>query len=145
AIPGTAGIYVPPAGYMAGGRELTKKYGIVFIADEVMAGIGRAGNWFAVDSWDATPDLITLANGVNTGYVPLGGVIINEAIYDTFRDRTYPGGLTYSGHPLATAAAVGAINAMTDEDMIENAARLGDDVIGPELERIKQRHPAVGD
>ncbi|HIW45432.1 MAG TPA: aminotransferase class III-fold pyridoxal phosphate-dependent enzyme, partial [Candidatus Yaniella excrementigallinarum] len=95
--------------------------------------------------WDVTPDLITFAKGVNSGYVPLGGVIINEAIYDTFRNRTYPGGLTYSGHPLATAAAVGAINAMTDEGMIENAARLGDDVIGPELERIKQRHPAVGD
>jgi len=145
AIPGTAGIYVPPAGYMAGVRELTKKYGIVFIADEVMAGFGRAGTWFAVDLWDVTPDLITFAKGVNSGYVPLGGVIINKAIYDTFRERTYPGGLTYSGHPLATAAAVGAINAMTDEGMIENAARLGDEVIGPELERIKERHPAVGD
>ena len=145
AIPGTAGIYMPPAGYMAGVRELTKKYGIVFIADEVMAGFGRAGTWFAVDLWDVTPDLITFAKGVNSGYVPLGGVIINEAIYDTFRERTYPGGLTYSGHPLATAAAVGTINAMADEGMIENAARLGDEVIGPELERIKERHPAVGD
>src|SRR5699024_2303577 len=87
----------------------------------------------------------TFAKGVNSGYVPLGGVIINKAIYDTFRERTYPGGLTYSGHLLATAAAVGAINAMTDECMIENAARLGDEVIGTELERIKERNPAVGD
>src|SRR5699024_1821050 len=86
AIPGTSGIYVPPADYMAGVRELIKKYVIVFIADEVMAGFGRAGTWFAVDLWDVTPDLITFAKGVNSGYVPLGGVIINEAIYDTFRN-----------------------------------------------------------
>lgn len=145
AIPGTAGIYIPPAGYMAGVRELTEKYGIIFIADEVMAGFGRTGNWFAVDMWDVTPDLITFAKGVNSGYVPLGGVIINDAIYDTFRDRTYPGGLTYSGHPLATAAAVGAIEAMTEEGMVENSARLGREIIGPELERIKDQHPAVGD
>lgn len=144
-VPGTAGIYVPPAGYMAGVRELTKKYDIIFIADEVMSGFGRTGNWFAVDLWDITPDLITFAKGVNSGYVPLGGVIINEAIYDTFRERTYPGGLTYSGHPLATAAAVGAINAMEDEKMIANARRLGEEIIGPELERMKQQHPAVGD
>ena len=144
-IPGTAGIYVPPPGYMAGVRKLTEKYGIVFIADEVMAGFGRAGKWFAVDLWDVTPDLITFAKGVNSGYVPLGGVIINQAIYDTFRERTYPGGLTYSGHPLATAAAVGAIEAMDEEGMIENAARLGSEIIRPSLERLKELHPAVGD
>lgn len=115
-VPGTAGIYVPPPGYMAGVRELTEKYGIVFIADEVMSGFGRTGKWFAVDHWDITPDLITFAKGVNSGYVPLGGVVINEAIYDTFRNRAYPGGLTYSGHPLATAAAVATINVMRDEN-----------------------------
>jgi len=144
-IPGTAGIYVPPPGYMAGVRELTKKYGIIFIADEVMSGFGRTGTWFAIDLWDVTPDLITFAKGVNSGYVPLGGVIINEAIYDTFRERVYPGGLTYSGHPLATAAAVGAIEAMEEEGLIENARRLGEEVIGPELRSLKERHPSVGD
>ena len=144
-VPGTAGIYVPPEGYMAGVRELTEKYGIIFIADEVMAGFGRTGTWFAVDLWDITPDLITFAKGVNSGYVPLGGVVINEAIYETFRDRVYPGGLTYSGHPLATAAAVGAIEAMTDEQMLDNATRLGNELIEPELRRMKEQHPAIGD
>lgn len=144
-IPGTAGIYVPPAGYMAGVREITQKYGIVMIADEVMAGFGRAGKWFAINHWDVTPDLITFAKGVNSGYVPLGGVIISEEIYETFAERTYPGGLTYSGHPLACAAAVATINAMKDEGMVENSARLGEEVIGPRLREMKERHPAIGD
>src|SRR5699024_7760444 len=104
-VPGTAGIYAPPAGYLAGVRELTAKYGIVFIADEVMAGFGRAGRWFALDHWGVTPHLITFDKGVNSGYVPLGGLAISEAIFETFRDRAYPGGLTYAGHPLACAAA----------------------------------------
>ncbi|MGO1291610.1 MAG: aspartate aminotransferase family protein [Brevibacterium linens] len=144
-VPGTAGIYAPPAGYLAGVRELTAKYGIVFIADEVMAGFGRTGRWFALDHWDVTPDLITFAKGVNSGYVPLGGVAISDAIFETFRDRAYPGGLTYSGHPLACAAAVATITAMEDEGMIANADRLGEDIIGPSLREMAQRHPAVGD
>ncbi|MEX5272029.1 aspartate aminotransferase family protein [Kocuria sabuli] len=144
-IPGTAGIYLPPAGYLEGVRELTRKYGIVYIADEVMAGFGRSGKWFAVDHWNVEPDLITFAKGVNSGYVPLGGVAISQAIYDTFRDRPYPGGLTYSGHPLACAAAVASINAMRDEGMIEHAAWLGENVFGPGLRAIAERHPSVGD
>ncbi|WP_152346947.1 aspartate aminotransferase family protein [Brevibacterium sp. CFH 10365] len=144
-VPGTAGIYAPPAGYLAGVRELTAKYGIVFIADEVMAGFGRTGRWFALDRWDVTPDLITFAKGVNSGYVPLGGVAISEAIFETFRDRAYPGGLTYSGHPLACAAAVATITAMESEGMIANADRLGEDIIGPGLREIAGRHPSVGD
>jgi taurine--2-oxoglutarate transaminase len=144
-IPGTAGIYVPPAGYLEGVRELTRKYGIIYIADEVMAGFGRSGKWFAVDHWNVEPDLITFAKGVNSGYVPLGGVVISEAIYDTFRDRPYPGGLTYSGHPLACAAAVASITAMREEDMVEHAAWLGEHVFGPGLREIAQRHPSVGD
>ena len=144
-IPGTAGIYVPPAGYMAGVRELTRKYGIVFIADEVMAGFGRTGRWFAVDHWDVTPDLITFAKGVNSGYVPLGGVAISDAIFETFRDRAYPGGLTYSGHPLACAAAVATIEAMEEEQLVENAKRLGDEIIGPRLAQFAAEHPSVGE
>ena len=144
-VPGTAGIYAPPAGYLAGVRELTAKYGIVFIADEVMAGFGRTGRWFALDRWDVPPDLITFAKGVNSGYVPLGGVAISDAIFETFRDRAYPGGLTYSGHPLACAAAVATITAMEDEGMIANADRLGEDIIGPGLREIAGRHPSVGD
>ncbi|GAA4510249.1 aspartate aminotransferase family protein [Brevibacterium yomogidense] len=144
-VPGTAGIYAPPAGYLEGVRELTKQHGIMFITDEVMAGFGRTGEWLAIDNWGITPDLITFAKGVNSGYVPLGGVIISEPIYQTFVDRQFPGGLTYSGHPLACAAAVATIGAMRDEGMVENAKRLGTDVIGPRLEEIKAKHPSVGD
>ena len=111
-IPGTAGIMVPPPGYLAGVRDLCDRYGIVFIADEVMAGFGRTGKWFGLDHFGVTPDLITFAKGVNSGYVPLGGVAISPAIAETFAHRPYPGGLTYSGHPLATAAAVATINTM---------------------------------
>lgn len=144
-IPGTAGIYMPPAGYLEGVRELTKKYGIMYIADEVMSGFGRSGKWFSVNHWNFTPDLLTFAKGVNSGYVPLGGVAISDAIFETFRDRVYPGGLTYSGHPLACAAAVAAINTMADEGMIENAERLGRDIIGPRLAQMMERHPSIGD
>ena len=144
-VPGTAGIYGPPAGYLEGVRELTARYGIVYIADEVMAGFGRTGRWFAVDHWDVTPDLITFAKGVNSGYVPLGGVAISDAIFETFRDRVYPGGLTYSGHPLACAAAVATITAMDEEGMIDNADRLGRDIIGPALRDMAQRHPSIGE
>ncbi len=144
-VPGTAGIYGPPAGYLEGVRELTSRYGIIYIADEVMAGFGRTGRWLAVDHWDVTPDLITFAKGVNSGYVPLGGVAISDEIFDTFRERAYPGGLTYSGHPLACAAAVATITAMREEGMVENADRLGREIIGPTLREFAQRHPSVGD
>ena len=144
-VPGTAGIMVPPPGYLAGVREICDRYGIVFIADEVMAGFGRTGKWFAIDNFDVVPDLITFAKGVTSGYVPLGGVAINEAIYATFADRAYPGGLTYSGHPLATACAVATINAMDDEGMVGNAARIGADVLGPGLRELAARHRSVGE
>ena len=106
---GTNGILVPPDGYLAGVREICDEYGIVLIADEVMAGFGRCGEWFAVDHWGVVPDLICFAKGVNSGYVPLGGVVISEPIAATFDERVFPGGLTYSGHPLACASAVASI------------------------------------
>lgn len=144
-VPGTAGIMVPPPGYMAGVREICNKYGIVMIADEVMAGFGRTGKWFAIEHFDVVPDLMTFAKGVTSGYVPLGGVAINDAIYSTFADRAYPGGLTYSGHPLACAAAVATINVMEDEGMVANAARIGSEVLGPGLADLAARHPSVGE
>jgi taurine--2-oxoglutarate transaminase len=144
-VPGTAGIMVPPPGYMAGVREICDRHGIVFIADEVMAGFGRTGRWFAINHFDVVPDLITFAKGVTSGYVPLGGVAISDAIYATFADRAYPGGLTYSGHPLACAAAVATINAMEDEDMVSHAARIGGQVLGPGLRDLASRHPSVGE
>lgn len=144
-IPGTAGIMVPPPGYLAGVREICDRYGIVFIADEVMAGFGRSGKWFSIEHFDVVPDLLTFAKGVNSGYVPLGGVAISPAIYDTFAHRPYPGGLTYSGHPLATAAAVATINAMADEGMVENAAKIGAEVLAPGLAELAAKHRSVGE
>ncbi|MFJ7748835.1 aspartate aminotransferase family protein [Arthrobacter sp. NPDC097144] len=145
-IPGTAGIMIPPPGYLAGVRELTRRYGITFIADEVMAGFGRSGKWFAVEhGGDVVPDLITFAKGINSGYVPLGGVAISDEIAATFADTAYPGGLTYSGHPLACAAAVATIGAMREEGMVENAARLGENVLGPGLAELAARHPSIGE
>jgi len=115
------------------------------IADEVMAGFGRSGKWFSVEHFDIAPDLLTFAKGVNSGYVPLGGVAISPAIAETFSHRAYPGGLTYSGHPLATAAAVATINAMEDEGIVANAARIGEQVLGPGLADIASRHRCVGE
>lgn len=144
-IPGTAGILVPPDGYLQGVRDICDRYGIVYVADEVMAGFGRAGEWFAVDKWGVTPDLITFAKGSNSGYVPLGGVLISEPIAATFAERVFPGGLTYSGHPLGCAAVVASINAFHDEGIVEHARRIGEDVLGPELREIAERHPSVGE
>ncbi|MEI2649641.1 MAG: aspartate aminotransferase family protein [Dermatophilaceae bacterium] len=144
-IVGTNGILVPPAGYLEGVRAICDEFGIFMIADEVMAGFGRIGEWYAVQHWNVTPDLITFAKGVNSGYVPLGGVVISREIAETFRDRPYPGGLTYSGHPLACASAVASIQIFEDEDILGHARMLGTDVIGPELAKIADKHPSVGE
>ncbi len=144
-IPGTAGIMTPPPGYLAGVREICDRHGIVLVLDEVMAGFGRAGRWFALEHYGVVPDLITFAKGVNSGYVPLGGVVVSDRIASTFDERVYPGGLTYSGHPLACAAAVATIQAMTEERIVENAARIGDEVLRPELATLAERHPCIGE
>lgn len=146
-VPGTAGIMTPPPGYLKGVREICDRHGIVFVLDEVMAGFGRTGKWFAADHFDGgiVPDLLTFAKGVNSGYVPLGGVAISSAIAETFARRPYPGGLTYSGHPLACAAAVATINVMEDEGVVENAARVGTEIIAPALAELAERHPSVGE
>jgi taurine--2-oxoglutarate transaminase len=144
-IPGTAGIMIPPPGYLRGVRELCDRHSIVLVADEVMAGFGRAGRWFAIEYGDVVPDLLTFAKGVNSGYVPLGGVAISEPIYRTFADRPYPGGLTYSGHPLACAAAVATIQTMEDERVVDHAAELGETVFGPGLRALADRHEWIGE
>ena len=144
-IPGTAGIFAPPPGYLPGVRALCDEHGIKLILDEVMAGFGRAGTWLALDRYDVRPDLITFAKGVNSGYVPLGGVIISDDIAATFDHTPYPGGLTYSGHPLACAAAVATIHTMRDEGIVENADRLGREIFAPALAEIAERHACVGE
>ena len=144
-VVGTAGVLIPPAGYLEGVRALCDKYGIKWIADEVMSGFGRTGKWFAYQHSSVEPDLIVFAKGVNSGYVPLGGVVISDEIAATFNERVFPGGLTYSGHPLATAAAVATINAMTEEKMVEHAASTGETVIRPLLEELAAKHKVVGE
>ena len=144
-VVGTAGVLIPPAGYLEGIRALCDKYGIKWIADEVMSGFGRTGKWFAYQHSSAEPDLIVFAKGVNSGYVPLGGVIISDEIAATFNDRVFPGGLTYSGHPLATAAAVATIDAMLEEKMVEHAASIGESVIKPALEALAAKHEVIGE
>ncbi|MFG2039561.1 aspartate aminotransferase family protein [Dactylosporangium sp. NPDC048998] len=144
-VVGTNGILVPPPGYLAGVRDLCDRHGALLIADEVMSGFGRCGEWFAVDRWGVVPDLITFAKGVNSGYVPLGGVILGPRVYETFADRPFPGGLTYSGHPLACAAAVATIEVMRDEGIPERVRDLGERVVRPRLEKLRERHPSVGD
>jgi len=144
-VPGTAGIMPPPAGYLPGVRALCDRAGIALVLDEVMAGFGRTGAWFALDHYGVTPDLIAFAKGVNSGYVPLGGVVVGNAVYESFADRPYPGGLTYSGHPLACAAAVATITAMRSERVVENAAMIGETVLGPGLRELAERHPSIGD
>jgi taurine--2-oxoglutarate transaminase len=146
-VPGTAGIMPPPPGYLAGVRELCDRYGIVYIADEVMCGFGRTGAWFAFEHYldGARPDLIVFAKGVNSGYVPLGGVVISNEIAATFDERVYPGGLTYSGHPLACAAAVATMTAMHEEGVVANAAAVGREVLGPGLAALADKHAVIGD
>ena len=144
-VVGTAGVLVPPVGYLEGVRALCDKFGIKWIADEVMSGFGRTGKWFAYQHSTAEPDLIVFAKGVNSGYVPLGGVIISDEIAATFNDRVFPGGLTYSGHPLATAAAVATLDVMADEKIVENAASIGENVIKPLLQELMAKHKVIGE
>lgn len=144
-IPGTAGVLLPPPGYLAGVRALCDRYGIVLILDEVMAGFGRAGRWFAFDGYGVVPDLITFAKGVNSGYVPVGGVIISDAIAADFDNTVFPGGLTYSGHPLAMASIVAALDAMEAEGIVDNAARVGREAIGPALVSLQEKHSIIGE
>ena len=144
-VVGTAGVLVPPPGYMAGVRALCDKYGIVFIADEVMSGFGRTGSWFAWQDFDAVPDLITFAKGSNSGYIPVGGVVVSNEIAATFDERVFPGGLTYSGHPIACASVAASIQAMKDEKVVENARAIGETVLGPGLRELAERHPVIGE
>ncbi|HET6825081.1 MAG TPA: aspartate aminotransferase family protein [Amnibacterium sp.] len=145
AVPGTAGILVPPPGYLAGVREIATRYGIMLIIDEVMAGFGRTGTWLAHEQDGIVPDLITFAKGVNSGYVPVGGVMISAPIAHHFDERVFPGGLTYSGHPLAAASIIGTLDAMESEGIVEHAAAIGREHLGPALARLHDRHDVIGE
>ncbi|HDS1780703.1 TPA: aspartate aminotransferase family protein [Pseudomonas putida] len=144
-LPGTAGVLVTPAAYMQGVRELANEFGIMLILDEVMAGFGRTGKWFAFEHYGVVPDLITFAKGVNSGYVPVGGVVISEQLSSYFDTHFFPGGLTYSGHPLAMASIVASIDTMRKDRVIENAQEMGEMHLGPRLRELQQRHSAIGE
>ena len=130
---------------MKGVRALADEFGIMLILDEVMAGFGRTGSWFAFEQDGIVPDLITFAKGVNAGYVPAGGVLISDRIADYFDDHFFPGGLTYSGHPLAMSAIVATIDAMKEERVVENAATIGNGILRQGLDALGQKHALIGD
>jgi len=142
-IVGTNGILIPPDGYLQGVRELCDRHGILMVADEVMAGFGRTGRWFAVDHWDVVPDLMTMAKGLTSSYLPLGAVAMRHPNAEAFETKMYAGGLTYSSHPVSLAAALATIQVYEEDDLIGNAARLGP-VMRAHHERLAARHPSVG-
>ncbi len=143
-VVGTNGIIVPPDGYLQSIREVCDRHGILLICDEVMAGFGRTGKWFGVDNWDVVPDILTVAKGINSGYVPLGAMIVRRPIADWVQDKYFAGGLTYSGHPLACASAVASIEAFQEEGIVEHAAELGAGVQGG-ARRPRRQHPSIGE
>ena len=142
-IVGTNGILIPPDGYVQGVREICDRYDILMVCDEVMAGFGRTGRWFAVDHWDTVPDLMTMAKGLTSSYLPLGAVAMNHKVAEKFESMFYSGGLTYSSHPVSLAAAFATIGVYEEDGLIENAARLGP-VMRRHHERLADRHPSVG-
>jgi taurine--2-oxoglutarate transaminase len=143
-VTGTNGVIPPPPGYLQSVREVCDRHGILLILDEVMAGFGRTGKWFACENWDVVPDIITLAKGINSGYVPLGAMTVSAKIADWLQDRYFAGGLTYSGHPLACAAGVASIEAFREEGIVENAAAMGE-VLGDGLAALADKHKSIGE
>ena len=142
-IVGTNGILIPPDGYLKGVREICDRNGILMVADEVMAGFGRTGRWFAVDHWDVVPDLMTMAKGLTSSYLPLGAVGMRQEIAEAFETKMFYGGLTYSSHPVSLAAALATISVYEEDDLIGNARRLGP-VMRAHHARLAAKHPSVG-
>jgi taurine--2-oxoglutarate transaminase len=143
-VTGTNGVIPPPPGYLQSVRQLCERHGILLILDEIMAGFGRTGRWFACEHWDVVPDILTVAKGINSGYVPLGAMVISAPIAEWVRDKFFAGGLTYSGHPLACAAGVASIEIFRDEGVVENAAAMGD-AFAEALAGLAERHPSIGE
>src|SRR5881392_2412715 len=142
-VTGTNGILVPPDGYIQGLRKLCDKYGILLIADEVMAGFGRTGEWFAVDHWKVVPDLISMAKGLSSAYVQLGAVGMRREIAEHFQKNVFYGGLTYNSHPLGCAAALATIAVYEEDNLIERAREMGA-LMSELMKDMKARHPSVG-
>lgn len=143
-VTGTNGIILPPDGYLQGVRALCNRYGIVMIADEVMSGFGRTGQWFAVDHWGVVPDIMTMAKGLTSAYAPLGAVAMKPEIAAAFDERTFELGLTYTAHPVSLAAAVANINVIREDKLVEHAAAMGL-VLNRMLKDLGEAHPCVGE
>ena len=143
-VTGTNGLIIPPNGYLQGLREICDRHGILLVCDEVMSGLGRTGAWFAVDHWNVVPDLLTMAKGLTSAYMPLGAVAMGEKISEFYQDKVYSGGLTYNAHPMSLAAAVANLNVLKDDDLVGNSQRMGKVMAGL-LDDLKAEHPSVGD
>ncbi len=142
-VTGTNGVLIPPDGYLVGLRKLCDKYGILMIADEVMSGFGRTGKWFAVDHWKVVPDLLCMAKGLTSSYLPLGAVGMRHPIAQHFQDKVFYGGLTYNSHPMGCAAALATIRVYEEDGLIDNAKKMG--AILKELgAELQAKHPSVG-
>lgn len=141
-VTGTNGILIPPPGYMQGLRALLSRHGILLIADEVMAGLGRTGKLFAFEHDGVQPDIVTMAKGLTSSYVPLGAMAVSTPIAEHFRRNVFYGGLTYNAHPFCLAVAEAVLEVMLGEGMIENAARL-EPVMRAEMAGLADRHPSV--
>jgi taurine--2-oxoglutarate transaminase len=142
-VSGTNGVLVPPDGYMHGVRDLCTKYGMLMVCDEVMAGFGRTGEWFAINHWNVVPDILTMAKGLTSAYVPMGAVGMRRGIADHFRDKVFQGGLTYNSHPLACATALATLQVYEEDDLIGNARRLGP-VMTMLLDALAAKHAVIG-
>jgi len=142
-VTGTNGILIPPDGYLQGVRALCDKYGILMIADEVMAGFGRTGKWFAIEHWGVVPDMITMAKGLTSSYIQLGAVGVRRAIADHFKDKMFPGGLTYSSHPVACAAALATIAVYEEDGLIAKAQQTGE-LLKTLHADLAAKHPSIG-
>ena len=142
-ITGTNGIIVPPPGYLKSIKQVCEQHGILLIADEVMAGFGRAGKWFACEHYDVVPDILTSAKGINSGYIPLGTMTVSKTLADWLQDYPFPGGQTYAGHPVACASGVGAIRAMQEEGTLEQATK-GGEHLRAGLEKLADKHACIG-
>jgi taurine--2-oxoglutarate transaminase len=143
-VTGTNGVIIPPKGYLQGVRALCDSYGILLIADEVMSGFGRTGQWFAVDHWGVVPDLMTMAKGLTSAYAPLGAVAMRTEIAKAFNDEVYQGGLTYNAHPISLAAAIANIEVMQADRLVEHAHSMGS-VLRRMLTDLGEAHPSVGE
>jgi taurine---2-oxoglutarate transaminase len=142
-ITGTNGILIPPDGYLKGVRDLCDRFGIVMIADEIMTGFGRTGEWFAVNHWGVVPDIITMAKGLTSSYLPLGAVGMRPHIAEYFEKHVYFGGLTYNSHPIACAAAIATLDVYIEDGLIAHASQMGE-LMGAHHQALLRDHPSVG-